>query len=181
MASKKSTITNLNEFGEYVNEHQTAVRACIRILGIPTGYVDDIAQETFLIAYKKFGEYDHSRSMRSWLLGIARKLVINERRKVARRFKLLNENLTDLLHEEAISVAQEYEAAEKLKVIKTCINSLPERNKTILNLKFEAGKTAASIAVRLERDSSTIRHLLARTITSLKRCVHENGGVLNNE
>ena len=164
---------NIDEFGEIVNEHQASVRACIRVLGIPSGFVDDLAQETFIVAYRKFSEFDNSKSIRSWLLGIARNLVLNERRKSARRFRLLNENLTDLMQEEAVSVVEEFQAQEKLKLVKSCIENMPDRNKEVLNLKFEGGKTAASIAVKMQRDSSTIRHLLARIISGLRKCVNE--------
>ena len=132
-----------------------------------------LAQETFLIAYKKFSEVDQSKSMRSWLLGIAKNLVLNERRKNVRRFKLINENLTELMKDQAVPIVENLEVEEKLKAVKNCIENLPERNKKVLDLKFERGKTAASIAVKIQRDSSTVRHLLARIISGLKKCVRE--------
>lgn len=117
----KYRIKSIEEFGEIVNERQVSVRACVRVLGIPSGYVDDIVQETFIVGYKKFKEFVQSRSMRSWLLGIARNLVLHERRKTARRLKLIHENLTDLLSDEAISVISDFEAEEKLNAVKSCI------------------------------------------------------------
>jgi RNA polymerase sigma-70 factor, ECF subfamily len=168
----------VDEFSSIVEEHQASVRACIRVLGIPTGYVDDVAQETFLVAYKKLNDFDESKSMRSWLLGIARNLVLNERRKTARRFRILNDNLTEIMQDSALSIMEDYEASARLKAVRSCIQDLPEKNRNVLNLKFERGKTAASIAVKLQRDSSTIRHLLSRIISSLKKCVDGKlGGV----
>ncbi|MCM8543466.1 MAG: sigma-70 family RNA polymerase sigma factor [Lentisphaeraceae bacterium] len=162
---------DIERFGELISEHQASVRACIRVMGIPEGYVDDVAQETFITAYKKQSEFDSSRSMRSWLLGIARNLVMNERRKKARRFRILNDHLTDLMIVHAVPVAEELQSTEKLDAVKDCIDNLPERNREVINKKYEQGKTAALIAQEMQKDSSTVRHLIARIVTGLRKCV----------
>ena len=68
-----------------VQEHQAGVRAFIRALGVDEAWVDDVAQETFLIAYRKLDHWDRTREAGPWLRGIARRLALNERRKAARR------------------------------------------------------------------------------------------------
>ena len=171
MTKKQKVDKDIEQFGKLIGEHQAAVRACIRVMGIPEGYVDDVAQETFLTAYKKLSEFDSSRSMRSWLLGIARNLVMNERRKQARRFRILNDHLTDLMISHAVPVVEEFESKEKLNAVKDCIENLPERNRELINKKYEQGKTAALIAQEMQKDSSTIRHLIARIVTGLRKCV----------
>ena len=174
--AKKTKKQNIEKFSKVVSEHQSAVRACIRVLGIPDGYVDDVAQETFIIAYKKLDEFDSTRSMRSWLLGIARNLVINERRKTARRFKILNEHLPELMAEHALPILEEFQAKERAHAVKDCVNNLPERNRRVICMKYEEGRTASYIADILERDSSTIRHLIGRIVTGLRKCVETKLG-----
>ena len=174
--AKNPDISNIEKFGTVVREHQAAVRACIKVLGIPSGYVDDVAQEVFLIAYKKIDEFDAERSMRSWLLGIARNLVINEKRKMARRYRILNDHLTELMTEHAVPVMEEFQARERVHAVKDCINNLPERNRRVISMKYEEGRTAKYIADILERDSSTIRHLIGRIISGLRKCVETKLG-----
>jgi RNA polymerase sigma factor (sigma-70 family) len=52
---------------------------------------DDLAAETFLVAFRKRGSFDASRGqVRPWLFGIATHLVSRHRRDEARRYAALN-------------------------------------------------------------------------------------------
>ena len=50
---------SLNEFSDLVREHQSGLRAFIRALGVETDWVDDIAQEVFVIAYRRREHFDN--------------------------------------------------------------------------------------------------------------------------
>src|SRR5262249_8746390 len=110
-----------------VQEHQAGVRAFIRALGVDRAWVDDVAQETFLIAYRKLDEWDRTREAGRWLRGIARLLALNERRKAARRSRLLDGGLAELLIDhaerdpEAITTASDLLAA-----LNSCLQELPQ-------------------------------------------------------
>ena len=80
-----------------VREHHAGLRAHVRSLGVEDAWVGDVAQETFLIAYRKMDQWDLDRCAGRWLRGIARHLVANDRRKDARRSRLLAAGLADLL------------------------------------------------------------------------------------
>jgi RNA polymerase sigma factor (sigma-70 family) len=52
---------------------------------------DDLAAETFLVAFRKRGTFDPSRGqVRPWLFGVATNLVARHRRDEARRYAALN-------------------------------------------------------------------------------------------
>ena len=72
------------EFESLVVEHHVRVRAFVRSLGVAPDWVDDIAQEAFLTAYREWDSYDTSRDFGKWLRGIAANIVRNEIRKDAR-------------------------------------------------------------------------------------------------
>ena len=86
-------------FTELVREHQAGLRAFIRALGVETDWVDDLAQEVFVLAFQKRERFENDKDFGKWLRGIARNLVANERRKTARRARILNGPLTDFLIE----------------------------------------------------------------------------------
>lgn len=65
-----------------VREHQSKVRAFLRRLTRgDAALADDLAQETFLEAYRKFDQYRGEGSLSSWLCGIAWSRFLMERRK----------------------------------------------------------------------------------------------------
>ena len=84
-------------FVQQVREHHSGLRGFVRSLGVDPLWVDDVAQEAFIVAYNRLDEFDQSRDFGAWLRGIARNLVINERRKDARRKRILSDNLTEVL------------------------------------------------------------------------------------
>ena len=91
-------------FEELVKEHHASLRVFVRSLGVAADWVDDLAQDAFVEAYRKLDTFDVNRDFGKWLRGIARNLVRNELRKENRHRRILHEGLTqhllDLLEEE---------------------------------------------------------------------------------
>ena len=59
-------------FGELVRQHQSAVRGFLRRLtGGQHALADDLAQETFLEAYRSLAQYHGESAFGAWLFGIA--------------------------------------------------------------------------------------------------------------
>ena len=73
-----------NAFGELVRRYQSPVRAFLtRMARGDSHLADDLAQETFLKAWKKLSSYRGGARFSTWLFGIA----INEFRAAARSRK----------------------------------------------------------------------------------------------
>ncbi len=71
-------------FGELVVRHQAAVyRAALAATG-STADADDVAQEAFLLAYRRLKSFRGAASFKTWLLTIAWNQAINRRRAAAR-------------------------------------------------------------------------------------------------
>jgi RNA polymerase sigma-70 factor (ECF subfamily) len=71
-------------FGELVFRHQAAVyRAALAATG-STADADDVAQEAFLLAYRRLKSFRGAASFKTWLLTIAWNQAINRRRATAR-------------------------------------------------------------------------------------------------
>ena len=88
-------------FAAFVREHQASLRSFLRVIGVQSDSVDDLAQETFMVAYRELDRFDTNEDFGKWLRGIARNLTRNELRKNARRSRIMNEELTQHLLAEA--------------------------------------------------------------------------------
>ncbi len=64
--------------------YQATVRAFLRRLTFDRDLADDLAQETFLRLLRHVGRYDSRYAMKTWLLTIARRLLINHLRRADR-------------------------------------------------------------------------------------------------
>ena len=77
----------LPAFDELVHRHWGGIQRFL--LGyLPHGSSDDVAQETFLRAYRKIEQYDENRPFLPWLFTIARRLALNEIRLRTRKAEI---------------------------------------------------------------------------------------------
>jgi RNA polymerase sigma-70 factor (ECF subfamily) len=73
-------------FQQLVERHQAAIRRFLRrLLAGDYGAADDLAQETFLLAYRRMPSWKGSGSFISWLHAIAYRQFLQHRRKHARQ------------------------------------------------------------------------------------------------
>lgn len=82
-------------FAELVRRHQSAVRACLRRL--TAGHhalADDLAQETFVLAWRHLGSYRQEAKFSTWLYRIATNCWLADARK--RKEELLGDAADDL-------------------------------------------------------------------------------------
>jgi RNA polymerase sigma-70 factor (ECF subfamily) len=76
-------------FAELVRRHQSALRASLRKMTGTIELADDIAQETFILAWKNIGSFRHEARFSTWLYRIAFNAWQSEVRK---RHELLSED-----------------------------------------------------------------------------------------
>ena len=153
-----------------VREHQAGVRAFIRAIGVQDAWVDDVAQETFLVAYRKLHEWDRGRDAGQWLRGIARRLAANERRKGARRSRLVGGGLSDLLIEHSKSDGAS-PVAELLEAMHACLQEMPESSRELLRRRYAEGERAESLAANMQVRADSLRQKLHRLRLLVKGCV----------
>ncbi|MDF1823196.1 MAG: sigma-70 family RNA polymerase sigma factor [Verrucomicrobiales bacterium] len=163
-------------FIEQVREHHAGLRGFVRALGVDPLWVDDVAQEAFIVAYNRLDEFDRERDFGAWLRGIARNLVINERRKDARRKRILSDNLTDVLL--SSSSASDHEDEEigdrglaKLNALRACVSELPEKSLQLLRSRYEDENSALDIADQFEMNPPAVRKALERVRGALRKCM----------
>ena len=160
-------------FTELVREHQAGLRAFIRALGVETDWVDDMAQEVFVLAYQKRERFENDKDFGRWLRGIARNLVANERRKLARRARILSGPLTDFLIESqpGVEITGESDTQQLVQAMNDCIAQLPERSRTLLQKRYEANENASSLSRRFNMSPEAIRQGLMRIRLWVRQCV----------
>lgn len=72
----------------------------LRRMGVPRDARPDVAQETFEIALRRLDQLDSSRPVLPWLLGIAFRVLIAQRRKLDARAQFVDEALESLESDE---------------------------------------------------------------------------------
>ncbi|PLX43919.1 MAG: RNA polymerase subunit sigma-24 [Deltaproteobacteria bacterium] len=129
-------------FEELLEKYQGPIYAfALNFFREPT-VAEDIAQETFLRAYRFLGSYDPSRKFITWLYSIARNLCIDKHRERSRREQI---NIEDVPHKllatdgYGANPIAELEAKEAREILLQAIETLPEKYKTPLLLCYIDG------------------------------------------
>jgi len=166
------------KFIAYVRENHAGLRGFVRSLGVAPMWVDDLAQEALVIAYEKMDEFDEKRDFGAWVRGIARNLVINERRKDARRKRILSDNLTEVLVASTSVPESELEekgdrAQAKVSALRECLKRVPEKSRSLVQAKYEEELSAPDIASKLNMTSAAVRKSLERVRAALRKCMEE--------
>ena len=85
---RRAQAGDTDAFGELVERNRKAVfRAAVAALGSTTD-ADDVAQETFVMAYRKLASFRGEAAFRTWLLAITWRKALDRRKSVGRWLRL---------------------------------------------------------------------------------------------
>src|ERR1700749_1899063 len=140
-------------FGALVREHQSKVRGFLRRLTKgDTALADDLAQETFLEAWRKIAQYRGEGSFNGWLCGIARWRFLMERRK-------RKEEAPEDIHH-SVSFAPQESSAAKLDLERAMARLAPAES-AALTLCYALGHSHGEAAEILNLPLGTVKsHVL---------------------
>jgi RNA polymerase sigma-70 factor (ECF subfamily) len=128
---------------------------------------EDVAQSTFVAAWLGRETFDPDRgSLLGWLLGIARRKIIDRRRAAARE-----DRVTEAVRRqtEPSPVDESPERVVDRLVIADELASLPDEQRRALELAFYDDLTHVQIAAVTGLPLGTVKSHIRRGITSLKR------------
>jgi RNA polymerase sigma-70 factor (ECF subfamily) len=161
----------LVSFTRFVTQNQGAVRSYLRAVGVRPDAVDDLAQEAFVIAYRKLDSFEEDRDWGKWIRGIARNVMLNERQRVARRTRIMDERLCDhLLLEAEMDDASVYNEDQR-RALQECLGELPERSRNLIARRYGDGWTSNYLADQFEMTATAVRLALMRIRRQLRTCV----------
>jgi RNA polymerase sigma-70 factor (ECF subfamily) len=158
------------EFEALVIEHHVRLRAFVRSLGVDPDWVDDIAQEAFLTAYRQWESFDQERDFGKWLRGIAANIVRNETRKEARRQRILDTELAEILLGRYAESKKRHEPLS-IDAIRQCIGELAPKSQQAVNGRYRDRLSAPQLAEQLETTAANVRQILVRARRQVRQCV----------
>lgn len=170
---------SVEDFESLIAEHHTSLRAFIRTLGAHPDWVDDIAQEAFLVAFRRFAEYDQGEDFGAWLRGIARWVLRGELKKKARRHRILSGSFTDYVLRCGTDRTDPRPAvgSDLLAAMEQCVGKLPARHQDLLSARYSRNLSIEDIAENLGATGEAVRQSLMRVRRALRDCIEMNSGV----
>jgi RNA polymerase sigma-70 factor (ECF subfamily) len=113
----------------YTEHAPFIARVLVRLVG-DGAHVDDLLQETFIVAYRKRDRYDGTSAVRTWLYGIAARLAMRHRRGAGRFVRALG-----LYADEPVRAATEpgdaLERERASRMVRAVLDRLPFKQREV--------------------------------------------------
>jgi RNA polymerase sigma-70 factor, ECF subfamily len=126
------------EFHAAYTEHFDFVWRSLRLLGVPRDLLDDAAQDSFSVVYRRLEDFDGGAAFRTWLFAIARRVAANYRRRESRRLSLPGARLDDEPSAEPTPHAN-LEASESADAVMAYCSTLDEERRSLFVLALIEG------------------------------------------
>ena len=151
---------------------------CVHFLGYQDSDIDDIVQQTFLIALQKLPEFEPRSTLYTWLAHICVNLCYERIRKRKRVLVSLEEELEQLTVPLSQSLEGEKgrkdEEREKIKLLERLIQAMGGKCRKIIELRDRQGESYASIGKVLKIPIGTVMSQLARCRETLKKMLQSS-------
>ena len=147
-------------FGRLVERYQALVCAVSFTATGDRALSEDVAQETFLVAWRRLGELSETAKLRPWLCGIARNLGRMARRDGRR---VLADDVDDV--DVAAGDASPFEAvveAEAQRIVRDTLSRVPERYREVLVLYYQNDRSVKEVAAALGISENAALQRLSR-------------------
>jgi RNA polymerase sigma-70 factor len=156
-----------------VREHADMLTVYLRSVVRDPAAVDDLFQETMIVAWKTLDRFDKTRPFGPWLRGIAARLILAYRRKTAGGMLLCDEQTLAHLDQRLTSLARQPgdNLDEKLEGLRGCLAALPEPYRQAIELRYRQELPAATVAERLELSLEALKKQLQRGRARLLDCL----------
>jgi RNA polymerase sigma-70 factor, ECF subfamily len=148
-------------FGRLYDRHARLVRVVAADAG--PARAEDVVQEAFLRAYRKLGTLRGRDRFAPWLVGIARKVVREARRKPA------GEPLPAAVPDGRPGPATDADNADEAAHLRALVARLPEEQRQAVQFFFLSGRDAVAVARLLGRSRSGTYALLRQAVGTLAR------------
>jgi RNA polymerase sigma-70 factor (ECF subfamily) len=157
-----------------VREHSDSVRAFLLTSVRDTVVVEDLLQESFLVAWRNLARYDRQLPFGPWVRGIAAKLLQNHRRKVGRSKIHFCDAETLSLLEQSFASFRRIEGDtfdEQLDALRGCLELLSGPQREAIRLHYEHALNCKEIGRRLDINFEAVKKHLQRGRAALERCL----------
>lgn len=159
------------QFVKLFTHNEQGLRAFVRSLLYSWDDVDEVMQNTGVVLWRKFSSFDQKTNFMSWACVVARFEVLAWRRDKARDRHVFDEDLVEMIAEEA---AEQFEtlSAER-RALDVCLTKLPENLRRVVVAAYEPGVKLNEVASQLGKTATAFYKMLNRTRASLLDCIGE--------
>jgi RNA polymerase sigma-70 factor (ECF subfamily) len=130
---------------------------------------EEVVQQTNLVLWQKFDDYDPAMDFVKWACGIARYEVLKFREKQPRDKQLFSDRFLSVLAAKSEPSVDLFDA--RRHALQCCLKKLAEGDRRLVLARYQPNATTATVAESLGRSVQGTRKALRRIRGALLACV----------
>jgi RNA polymerase sigma-70 factor, ECF subfamily len=155
-----------------INRHQRGVWRYLRVLGCDAATADDLTQETFLRVLSRDNFVQHNdKATAGYLRRTAFNLLVSKHRRMGRVRSASDSAVLDEVWDRW--AGKDGSGDESIEALKDCLQSLTERARQALKMRFADDASRVEIGEALGITDHGARNLMQRAKQQLRECVEE--------
>jgi len=164
-----------------IQQHQTAVfRLAFLMLGT-ADEADDVAQETFIRAFRMLDRFDPTRPLRPWLLRITSNLARNHHRSIGRHLEALKRFHQSEIEVQHVSAERENWQHMEAQALWQAVRRLSSADQQMIYLRYFLELSVSEVAETLNIAPGTVKSRLHRALSRLRGVVERDFPILWEE
>ena len=160
---------NYSKFMMLYSSSMPSVRAMLRNILPGWEDVDEVLQQTSLVLWKKFEDYEEGTNFTSWACVVARFEALRYKRDKARDKHVFSDELIEILAEETELHRDKLES--ETKALQSCLQKLPEKQRKLTLTAYSGDKNIKEVAELFGRTATAMYKALNRIRTNLLKCI----------
>jgi RNA polymerase sigma-70 factor (ECF subfamily) len=130
---------------------------------------EDVLQETSLVLWQKFDQYQSGTDFVAWACRIAQLEVLKFYRRKGRSKLLISQQAMDAVAEKTVDYGAQLEARQN--ALSTCLQRLSGRDRDLLERRYVKSHSPSQIASQVGRSIHAIYKALTRIHDDLMNCI----------
>jgi RNA polymerase sigma-70 factor (ECF subfamily) len=160
-------------FAAFLRQDQTQLFGYIYSLVRDLDDAEDLFQQTSLVLWDKFDQFDHEKRFINWACGVARYEVMNFVRSRSRSRRYFSDELSLELIEAQEDLKDE-QLEERRDALSACMNRLRPRDRELLDACYGRSPCIQEVARTWGRSTHSIHNSLRRIRRMLFECVRRS-------
>lgn len=163
----------IDAFGELVLRHELSVRAYLAARLDDVHEAEDLAQEVFVIAYRRLPDFDPSKPMGAWLRGIAHNVLRNSLRRRQGQPGSLEGFLEQAIESGAARWEERAEGSSIVAALEQCLGALAPHARELIKKRYAQGESVAALSRLMGVKHSALTMMLHRVRSGLRDCMEQ--------
>ena len=148
-AKRPTSSEHDEQFLRLYTHHQRQIYAYLATFLRDAADVDEVLQETSIVLWHKFGEFDPERSFPAWAIGVARYELFRFCRSRKTAMLPLDEQAIAAISRDRLAAGDSLDS--RREALQVCLEKLRLRDRELVQRCYTPGVTSRSVAQQLGR------------------------------